>query len=58
MGEEIEIKLFKPIGKDKIIDGILIGYDEQEITIKYENDEISVPRKNIAMLKTKYDWES
>ena len=56
MGEEIEIKLFKPIGKDKIIDGILTGYDEQEITIMYENDEISVPRKNIAMLKTKYNW--
>lgn len=58
MGEAIEVKLFKPIEKVKTLEGILTGYDEENITVTFENDEISVPRKNIATIKTKYDWES
>lgn len=58
MGEAIEVKLYKPIDKQKDIEGILTGYDEESITMTYENDEISVPRNNIALAKTKYDWES
>lgn len=57
MGEEIEVKLYKPINKEKELEGILTGYDEETITMTYENDEISVPRNNIAQIKTKYNWD-
>ena len=57
MGEQIEVNLFHPIDKKKTLEGILTGYDEQNIMITYENDEISIPRKDIAHMKTKYDWE-
>lgn len=57
MGEEIEVNLFKPMDKKKVIDGILTGYDEESITMTYENDEISVPRNNIALMKLKYNWD-
>ena len=58
MGEEIELNLFKPLDKKKTLDGILTGYDESSITMMYENDEISILRKDISQMKTKYDWEN
>ena len=57
MGEEIEVNLFKPIDKKKTLDGTLIGYDESSITMMYENDEITIERKNISLMKLKYDWD-
>lgn len=57
MGEEIEVNLFKPIDKKKTLDGILTGYDESSITIMYENDEITIERKNISLMKLKYNWD-
>lgn len=57
MGEEIGINLFKPLDKKKIIQGILIGYDEETITMTYQNDEISIQKKDIANIKTKYNWK-
>ena len=57
MGEKIEVNLFKPQEGRKNLEGILTGYDETSITMMYENDEISIPRKNISLVKTKYDWD-
>ncbi len=57
MGERIEVSLYTTIDKKKKIDGILTGYDEEKITMTYENDEISIPRKDISQMKTKYDWD-
>ena len=56
MGEKIEVNLFKPQESKKCLEGILTGYDEISIIMMYENDEISIPRKNISLIKTKYDW--
>lgn len=55
IGKTIEIKLFKPIEKQKQYIGELIGFDDQKIDIKTE-DVISIDRKNIAQIKTVYDW--
>ena len=57
MGETIQVKLYKPVEKKKEIEGILTGYDEDTITMTYENDEISVPKNNIAQIKTKHNWD-
>lgn len=57
MGEEIEVKLYKPINKQKELEGVLTGYDEETITMTYENDEVSIPKNNIAQIKTKYNWD-
>ena len=56
MGEKIEVKLFKQQKGKKCLEGILTRYDETNITIMYENDEIDIPRKDISQIKTKYDW--
>ncbi len=57
MGEKIEVNLFKPQNDKKCLEGILTGYDDTSITIMYENDEICISRKNISLIKTKYDWD-
>lgn len=55
IGKTIEIKLFKPIEKQKQYIGELVGFDDEKIEIKIE-DVISIDRKNIAQIKTVYDW--
>lgn len=55
IGTNIEISLFKPINGSKQYQGILKEFNNEEITI--ENEElINIPRKNISLIKTVYDW--
>ena len=56
IGNQIEIKLFKPIEKQKQYVGELVGFNSEKVNIKVENI-ISIDRKNIAQIKTVYDWE-
>lgn len=59
IGQKVEINLFKPVINKKQIVGILEKYNEEIVEIKLEDiDElIAIERKNIALIKTKYDWE-
>ena len=58
IGEEVEIKLFKKDEKgNKVYTGNLKSFNEQEIQIE-SNEEISIERKNIAQIKTIYNWEN
>ena len=58
IGELIEVKLFK---KDdygnKLYEGALKQFNEKEIIIETE-EEITIDRKNIAQIKTIYNWEN
>ena len=56
MGKIVEVKLFKPINKEKTIVGTLKKYDNDFVTVEIENEEISIERKNIALVKTVYEW--
>lgn len=57
-GKKIEIKKFKKDenGK-KEHQGILKDFDEQWITIEEETEMKKIERKNIAQIKTIYEWE-
>lgn len=56
-GHQINIKLFKKDenGKKEYI-GELKEFNEQNITIKQEENQIKIERKNIAQIKTIYNW--
>ena len=56
MGKEIEIKLFKPLNNKKEYVGILEKFDEENIVIMQENEELQIDRKNISLMKEKYNW--
>ena len=55
-GKEIEIKLFKPIEKQKEYIGILQKWDENTIYLQIEENEIQIERKNISLMKLKFNW--
>lgn len=57
IGKEVKIKLFKKDEKgNKEYDGSLEKFNEEKIFINQENAEIEIERKNIALIKTIYNW--
>ena len=56
IGEKVEIKLFKPINKQKNIIGILKDYNAEEIEIDTSEEVCKIDRKNISIIKTVYEW--
>ena len=52
IGQEVELKLFKPFNGEKLITGILNGFNEETINI----DEQEITRKDISLIKIKYNW--
>lgn len=57
IGKEVEVKLFKKDDKgNKNYIGDLKSFNEKEITIVV-NEDIIIERKNIAQIKTIYNWE-
>lgn len=57
IGNEISVKLFKPIEKKKELIGILEDFKSQEgITLNVDNTTIKIDLKDIAVAKTIFNW--
>ena len=56
MGEEVEIKTYKPIDKQKEFRGILKSFDADKITITTENEEKIFARGEIALIRLALDF--
>ncbi len=56
IGNEISIKLFKAIDKEKELIGVLKEYNDNEIILEVNNININIDLKNIALAKTIYEW--
>lgn len=56
IGNEISIKLFKPINKQKELIGTLEEYNKNEVTIKTNEMVIKIDIKDIALVKTIFNW--
>ena len=56
IGNEIMVKTFKPIDKEKELKSILKEYNDNELILTQENKEIRIDIKNIALAKTIYEW--
>ena len=56
VGNEILIKLFKPLEKQKEFTGILKSYSEEELILTQDDKEIKIEVKNIALARTVFDW--
>ena len=52
----VEVKLFKPIEKQKVLQGILKQYNKEKIIIEVEEKKIEIIRKDISVIKTVYEW--
>lgn len=56
IGEEVEVKTYKPIDKCKEFKGILKAYDENSITIEAESKELVFARADIALIRLALDF--
>lgn len=57
IGEEVEIKLYKPINKQKEWVGILTAYNEETIKIQLDDQtEMEIPRTDIAVVRLTIDF--
>ena len=56
IGEEVEIKLFKPIDKCKEFSGILESFDADTVTITEEGTPRTFARADIALIRLALDF--
>ena len=56
IGEEVEIKLFKPIDKCKVFAGVLTDFDEKQITILEGEISRTFERSEIALIRLALDF--
>lgn len=56
IGEEVEIKLFKPVEKCKDFTGILTAFNEKEITIQDGDVSRTFERNTIALIRLTLDF--
>ena len=57
LGEEVEIRTYRAIDRQKEFVGILKSYDENTVTITYEDEtEQTFDRKEIALIRLAFDF--
>ena len=56
IGNEISLKLFKAIDKQKELIGTLEEYNKEELTIKVDDETLKINLKDIAIAKTVFNW--
>lgn len=58
IGKEMVCNLFRPIEKDRQIEGVLQEFNQDKLILQVKGKEetIEIDRKNIAKMKLKYHW--
>ena len=57
LGEQVDIKLYRAIDRQKDFTGALAAFDENTVTIRYEDgSESTFERKDIALIRLAFDF--
>lgn len=57
MGQAVDVKLYRPIDKQKDFTGTLEGYDGVTVTIRIDDDmTMSFKKKDIALIRLAFDF--
>ena len=56
IGSLVEVKMFKAIDGQKVLQGILNGFNKDNIVLGLEEKVIEISRKDISVIKTVYNW--
>ncbi len=57
MGKELEIRTYRPIGKEKEFYGVLTSYDETTVTIELEDHtEMTFAKTDLALIRLAFDF--
>lgn len=57
IGEEVEVKLYKAVNKQKEFVGILKTFDQKSLTLEFEDEtEMIIPRADISTVRLTFDF--
>ncbi len=57
LGDEVEVRLYRAIDKQKEFTGILKAYDKESVTLEFEDEtEINIARADIALIRLAFDF--
>lgn len=56
IGKDINVRLFKPIDKQKELTGTLQKFDDEQVVLLINEEEITINRENISSMKRVYKW--
>jgi len=56
IGEEVEVKLFKPLEKRKDFAGVLEAFDAETITIQEDGETRTFKRSDVALIRLALDF--
>lgn len=57
LGEEVEVRTYKAIDKQKEFVGILKAYDKDNVTLEFEDEtEMNIARADIALIRLAFDF--
>lgn len=56
IGDDVEVKLYAPVEGSKSFVGVLCGYDDGKISVSIGDDTKSFERRNVAKIKTIFDF--
>jgi ribosome maturation factor RimP len=57
LGDEVEVRTYKAIDKQKEFVGILKAYDKDNITLEFEDEtEMNIARADIALIRLAFDF--
>lgn len=57
LGENVQVKLFKPLNKKKQYNGKLKDFDEKNIVLDVNSQDLSIEKQNISQIKTIFEWK-
>ena len=56
IGQEVELKTYKPVDKQKEFRGVLLSYNADQITLSIDQEEKVFARKEIALIRLALDF--
>lgn len=56
LGEEVELRTYKPIEKKKEFAGILKAYDKETVTLEVEENDMIFARADVALIRLALDF--
>ena len=57
LGEQVEVRLYRAVGRHEEFTGALAAYDEDTVTLRFEDGtETSFEKKDIALIRLAFDF--
>ncbi|MDE7379993.1 MAG: ribosome maturation factor RimP [Clostridia bacterium] len=56
-GKEIELKLYAPLKGKKFLQGVLVEFDENSVTVELPKETVKIPRNKIAKINKAIKFE-